>query len=442
MASELYKRVRLRAFLPEGTFLRDYIDTMQQLETAERYDFFSALWLLSSVLGRGCVLARPSSPLFLNLYAMIVSDPGTGRKSTAVNHALNLLNTYITKSDYYADIITARANTEGISEVLVNQISERGTCNVAFCASELVNLLGKKGYAHDVPALLTELYDCPSITTGRSTSTTGVQQLKDVYSTFYAACAPSWLVRSINTDALEGGFASRLLIVSEERGKGLFPWPSDDLPMAAFYDRALSRLDNIRTTAHGLGSIGINSGARELYGTWYRNRSLYTDPYRAGFQAREHDHVLRVASLLCINDESYIIAVMHIRAAIRVVGECLNDGYRTFGGLVSVRDIHAPSAGSRDDTLIGTVSLIRRILIQAGGDWTPQASLTLKLSKRIKALGLINILTAMQNARLVQHVIEEATDRGRPARLWRGTSLLLDTSPDQIAAMVDLSRQG
>ena len=85
-------RVNYNTVVPEGTFIHDYMAAQKGLETATAYDFWCAVWVLSSTLGRSVYVDRPRIPVYLNWYVLLVAETGVTRKSTAVVRARKLLS--------------------------------------------------------------------------------------------------------------------------------------------------------------------------------------------------------------------------------------------------------------------------------------------------------------------------------------------------------------
>jgi hypothetical protein len=58
----------------------------------------------------------------------------------------------------------------------------------------------------------------------------------------------------------------------------------------------------------------------------------------------------------------------------------------------------------------------------------------------MKSMGVINVLNAFHEQKLVQHVILGHKGAGRPGRYWRGTSLIQNMVPSEFVAKIDISR--
>lgn len=71
-------------------FLNDYLQMVEETESPRIFHIWSAIWAVSSSLGRRCWLPFGTFDTLPNHYALLVGTPGT-RKSTAVNIAKKVL---------------------------------------------------------------------------------------------------------------------------------------------------------------------------------------------------------------------------------------------------------------------------------------------------------------------------------------------------------------
>jgi hypothetical protein len=287
-------------------------------------------------------------------------------------------------------------------------MSEAG--HVAFIASELVSLLGRAGHTHLLPAMLTDLYDC----------------MGDVYPTLLAATAPDWINRSLNPDAIGGGFGSRVIVVTAEGPKRRIAWPEGGSE-EDFIERCRMLLRHVG------GSIHLTPDAQRLYKQWYTTRETATDGYAAAFDSRAADHILKVAGLLALGRGDAELHRSDLRAATTLVGHARAAGGSVFDGAHS----HAP--GPRDDALAARIADLTSVLEARGRDWISQRDLTQRFNHKLNARGLRNILDVMHDLRMVQRT-ETQGRTGRPATLWRGTTLLLTVEPEIVLEQVDRSR--
>lgn len=386
----------------------DYFSYMEPLETPHAYDFWTACFLISSAVGRVITVDRGGAPVYLNLFALLIAESGVTRKSTGVRHATTFIRDL--SNETRALLIEAKITPELLEEKLHRQALETGSSNAIISISELVTFLGKEKYVSSMPTLLTDLYDCPSIRSGGGSLTSGSRDLKDVFVSFLSASTPSWLVRAVNPDVIEGGFTSRVMFICAEEPKRRSPWPEPQ--NEAIRSSILDALTRIHVRAKEVQRIQITDGGRKAFDKWYRTRHLHRDPFRSSFQSREDAHILRLAAFLCINDDTWVIQHHHILNAIKVITEVREDGASIFEGTGS------------NSRIIAGIDKLRDKLLSAGLNGTPQRELTKVCSGYMDANTMRNALDIMHDLGLVQCFQNVQVSRGRPVTIWRGTSLL------------------
>jgi hypothetical protein len=407
-----------REAVKPNTFLHRYLQYMAPLETPLAYDFWCGMWLISNAIGRRIIVNRPKAPVFLNLYIVLCADAGTTRKSTAIRMCEKVYRS----ADFSDDTltITGSITPEKLREQMAIKSSTVGHASAAIIVSELVTFLGKEQYAIAMPGMLTDLYDCPSIR-DYSRMTTNNTVIQNVFVSFAAASTPSWLVRAINPDVIEGGFTSRCLFIIEERRKHLVAWPDDDA-VGDMSPALGTELRHIRKMAEHWGRVGIGltANARTKFVNWYGQRrdGDTNDPFVASFEAREDHHILRLAALLCANDDSWQIDAHHIGHAIKLITHHKNSAASLFG------------ANKEAARLTGGIDKLRRVLLEAGELGIGQSDLLFKTRNALKTRELEYSLAIMHEMEMVQKF--EIPTSGRKKTIWRATNKILLRNLNQL----------
>lgn len=405
------KRVNYAKLVPQDTFIDRYLRFCLPSETPTAYDFFTALWLISVAVGRGIVVDRPNAPVHLNMYCILVAESGITRKSTAVRRAVGFARALCgTDSEL---LIESKITPEKLEYDLALQTIEHDRAYASIAIDELVKFLGKEKYVETMPTLLTDLYDAPAIRTGGGSLVRGRTTLRNVYINFLSASTPSWLLRAVNPDVIEGGFTSRVIFVVAEEPKRNAPWPED--PDETLRDAIRDDLQTIREQVQNISRIRVNENSRKKFANWYRSRDKKRDAFRASFQSREDSHVLRIAALLSINDGTYELQVSHLIAAIRIVTEVREDGAAIFEG-----------TGSTSRLVIG-IDALRGKLLSAGIGGIKQSELTKHLQRNMNAEQIKTALDIMHDLQMVQRFDNVQVGKGRPTTVWRATQALLST---------------
>jgi hypothetical protein len=406
-----------RDAVKEGTFLHRYLQYMAPLETPLAYDFWCGLWLLSNAIGRRIVVNRPKAPVFLNLYMVLCADAGTTRKSTAIRMCEAVYRA--AGFDLSALTVTGSTTPEKLVEQLALRSGDGRDAMAGIIVSELVTFLGKEQYTVAMPGLLTDLYDCPTLR-DYSRLSSGPRVIRNACITFAAASTPSWLVRAINPDVVEGGFTSRCLFIIEEKRKRLVAWPEDAGSISV--DELASDLLRIRAQSERWASKGISltDSAKARFVRWYEGRreSDGGDPFIASFEAREDHHILRLAALLAANDNSWQIDHHHMGHAIKIIAHHKQSAAALFGSQrESVR-------------LVAGLDKLRRVLLEAGELGITQSELLFKTRSQIRTRELEYALNTMHELEMVQRF--EVPTSGRKKTVWRGTNKLMLRNLNQL----------
>lgn len=380
---------------------------MDPLETPHAYDFWVGCNLLSAAVGRSVVVNRPMAPVYLNLFCILVAESGVTRKSTAVRHGTNFLRELCSDNPL---LIENKTTPEKLEELLHKQTLVSGTSAAIISISELVTFLGREKYVSTMPTLLTDLYDCPKVRSGGGSLSVGSRDIHNVFVSFLSASTPSWLVRAVNPDVIEGGFTSRVMFIVAEEPKRRQSWPEKN--NVEVENSIRNHLNRIRNKAIEVAQIEVSDGARRTFDRWYKSRPLHRDPFRASFQSREDAHVLRLAALLCINDDTWVIQANHISFAIKCITEVREDGASIFEG-----------TGTNSRSIAG-IDKIRDKLLAAGLNGLPQREITKSVAPYMDAEHMIAHLDIMHELGMVQKFEGVQVGRGRPKTIWRGTSVL------------------
>jgi len=288
-----------------------------------------------------------------------------------------------------------------------------GASQVVLVASELAAMLGRGAQIAGVPALLTDLYDCPDVRSGGGSINSREINLRDVYSSFLAGSTPSWLERAVRPEIIAGGFTSRCYFVTGKIRKKLVAWPqeeSDDDQKRGSLQLAES-LKHVVEQSTTYARINLTSGALDTFTRWYNERPIHSDTYRESFESREDGHVLRLAGLLAANDDQWEIDDDHIRRGINLVRWIKRCGSDLFtGSLVEKYDVK-------------TLSKMRNEILAAGSTGIARSDLyrRLFLSGRGR-YEFGTLVSTMHEFDLVRRV--EVETKGRPKEIIIATEYL------------------
>ena len=378
-------------------------------ETPESYDFWCAMWVLSSMLGRGVHINRPNAPVYMNWYTILVADSGITRKSSAVNFAHKVLRDAKNES---TRIMSNRSSAEGLDMVLIDQTIAYGKSYLAIVISELVRFMGREVHTRNIPGLLTDLYDCPD-TRHNVTINRGTCDARNVYVTFLSASTPAWLQTAINPNVVEGGFTSRVLFILENHRKRRVAW-SKVAPSEQDYEMMMFQLRGCVDRAQKVGQISLSRGAMRKYVNWYQHKPESLTPFLSSFESREDSHALRLAACLAISEDLVEIQTIHMTDAMKIIKYIKHSSAQLFeGGL------------KPDDQTLGVNALIETLMI-AGAKGIKRTELTAKLRNYLSSEEITHILKIMHELGMVNEYKLHLQTRGRRPVVWMATAKLAD----------------
>ena len=392
------------------TFIGKYMKFMYALESPYAYDFWCACSLISVAVGRHVYVPRPRTPVYLNWYILLVAESGVTRKSTCVRIVTKIIRSLSTEK-HPIELVETKSTPEAIEHMLHQMSREHDKASCAICIAELATFLGREKYNITMPALLTDLYDSPTMRSGTGTIKHGPTLIKNVYISFLSASTPSWLARAVNPDVVEGGFTSRCIFVVSERRKRYIAWPKDETEEDARAD-LVTHLTRIAVAAREGATLDIAPSALELFEEWYVERMEHRDAFRASFESREDSHVLRLAATLAISDGTWRIGVVHIQCAISLISQVKEHGAAIFAG----------SSGT-NKTVLG-VDKLRSVLIAGGLTGVKQHELKRQVREYLDSATADIALDIMQELKMVQKFEGVKVGSHRPATIYRGTHLV------------------
>ena len=207
------------------------MESLEDQETPVIYDFICACWALSVAMGRDVIVDRPRAPVHLNMYVILVSESGIMRKSTSIRIATSVVRDFLALKNSHVLLFENKTTMGMMLDELSRASQDHGAGQGILVASELAAVLGRGTSISGLPALLTDLYDCPDQRVGGGSLNTGSFNLKDVYFSFMGGSTPSWLAKAVRPEIIEGGFTSRCYFINGRNRKRSIAWPegeSDD----------------------------------------------------------------------------------------------------------------------------------------------------------------------------------------------------------------------
>jgi hypothetical protein len=288
-------------------WLRDYIDYTAGHEAPEDFHMWVGLTVISAALRRKVWLDNVYHKLYPNLFTILVSPPGVGKKTTAINIGVNILREAV--SDLR--IISEKCTPEALAKRLAKPIEkhkESGGMKLeskaegVIVAPELTVFMGSEQYNASLITLLTRLYDCADVQEV-DTIARGVEKLKSVFVSLLGATTPSEISRAIPHAATGGGLMSRLSIIHKDSTPRIVPFavPVDPTIRESLVN-SLRKIDSDFN-----GPITFSPDGREWFIKYYRHHHRIVEKGTStGTIERQPDHILKVA--ICLKASESIAA--------------------------------------------------------------------------------------------------------------------------------------
>ena len=196
-----------------ASWLVNYLRYSEGQEAPEEIRMWCGILTLGAVLNRKVWVSmnNEGAEVFRNfpgqLYVALVTKPGEGKKSTALNFGVDLMK------EAGVRLFTGKISNDRLSYKLAKQPGGRAIMTIT--ASKLSNFLTKDNYNEGLVANLTDLFD--GIEREYETHAHGNLPLRNICLTIGAGSTPESIGSAIPTSAQGTGFLSRLITVYSAR---------------------------------------------------------------------------------------------------------------------------------------------------------------------------------------------------------------------------------
>ncbi len=279
--------------VPKTGWLSDYIEYTKGSEPPTVFHFFTALTMLGACLKRQLKIPRGVlDPIWPNMVVFLVGPSGKVKKTTAGN--IGFYN--LAMRTGRLKIISEKITPEG----LVDQLADGDKADGLLYMGEIASSLTKAKYMDTMIPLLTRLWDCPSVySSGAATKAT--RTLYDVALSCLGCTTEIWLIKSVPTEAMSGGFTARIIQVYQGGTSRRFPNPP---PVDTVLEESL--IERLGDTEFIQGDVSLTEQADKVYIDRYYELSdtVPEDEQLAPFHARVPQHTLRIAMLLRVAENN------------------------------------------------------------------------------------------------------------------------------------------
>lgn len=286
--------------------------TVPRSEAQESLIIWTGLFTLASVVKRKVKFPKRlmgSYAIYPNLYVIFVGPPGVVRKSTTAAFGEDLLK----------QVEGIRlASTAVSASKLIEDLSNVPDGSISIISSEFSSFVSiSKEEMYD---LLTDIYD-GKISFEYATRMHGVELIESPCINLHACTTPEWVESQMPGYVLGGGFGSRTIFVCERQTR----------QRQLYYNLEWGTYTNLEEQlVHDLIHIAQVEGefrhdskeTKQAIEEWYQGleKEDLSSGRLAGYAARKHVHVHKVAMLLslCERDDK-IVTMGHFNAAISLM---------------------------------------------------------------------------------------------------------------------------
>jgi hypothetical protein len=263
-----------------------------------------------------------------NLNAVMVGATSKGRKGTSWGHVKRLFETV-------DELWTANSIQHGLSsgEGLIWAVRDSGSNDNAVddkrllvLESEFANVLRVMGRQGNVlSAVLRQAWDSGDL---RILTRNDPARATGAHISVIGHITAEELRRNLTRTEVANGFANRFLWVDTNRSKCL---PEGGRVDPDSFLSSISSLREALDYAQSAGEIRRNENAGRLWNSVYEDLSSGSPGLFGAITSRAEAQVMRLALVYALLDQSYVIAIEHLRAALAVWRYCEGSARRIFG---------------------------------------------------------------------------------------------------------------
>ncbi|MCM8804273.1 MAG: YfjI family protein [Candidatus Omnitrophica bacterium] len=284
------------------SFLNDYIDYAGEFcDAPSIFHKYSALSVVSSVIGRKVFIRKGDIKFFPNLWILLISPSSIFHRSTAIRISRNLLSKLSNVNIYANDF-----SREGFIKMVQDQ--PEGFFTIDEFGGFLKVL--EREYMLGLKELITELFEAPDYYKRKLSGET--IELKNVCFNILAGSNLRWLQNSLKESDVQGGFIPRFLIIYAKTKENIIPFqPPSSLSKQSALLEELSNISRIQ------GEVDF-SGVVKEYSEWYISyQKEFSSEHFDAFCIRLLDYCLKIAILFeIIENHSLVITLSSLYKAI------------------------------------------------------------------------------------------------------------------------------
>jgi hypothetical protein len=299
--------------------LAEYLKYTGNSASPESYNAWVFLSMISSILGKKSFIRCNYFNVYPNLYIILASQPGIGKKSTAMRVGRSVVQDADTRVKYSNDSQTPQAlMIEMESAYTAIEVGKKGTLfgssALTVIASELVSLLFSGPVMVD---FLTDIYDSDR-SFDYKTKNAGILTIRNPCLNILAGVTTDSLNARVIRDATAGGFMSRSIVIYDNNTR---PSSAFDMPSPEQLASRQRVVDRFRQVDEVFGEMSFSKEAIKIYKAYevVEDKKLLANQLNVEFRSRKPIHVLKVAMLLAVSELKLVIDEEHLTIAMQLL---------------------------------------------------------------------------------------------------------------------------
>lgn len=285
-------------------FLELYEETFKDTEPPKNFHLWTAISVVSTLMGRKVYLPFGHYEVFPNLYVCLVGKAGS-RKSTANDIGCDLLRMH-NKIKMGSDSTSREAIIETIEES--KQYYELGGKRLfyhqaAYFNDELQEFIGQKHVDKAIISFLITVFRKKKYE--YRTKNSGSSFLSLPCMNLLSCATDDWITKKIKNDMISDGLGRRIIFVYEKKREKYIPWPE----VSKEKELGLKVLQgHFQKFYEAKGVVRFTREARELWEPWYIELQESIDskhPKMQSYYGTKHDLVQKLCMILsvCFRDD-------------------------------------------------------------------------------------------------------------------------------------------
>lgn len=276
----------LKKFIKEDSFIDNYLKYFESFSTSIDFDFWSAIWVLSSLINRNVIIDRPNNPLYCNLFLNLIANNDNINKDLSLDLMNNILekinnnnNLLLNKPIYIYELIN----------LMIKHQENNKNLNINYIIKDYIKYLNKKKFFD----LIESLYNNPNERTYDEYTYTD----KSTYNHYTSLCTSDTFDNYIKTLENDNRLSTKQLTIFETKPKIKIGWGNK----AKESNKLIDKGQQIVRKCSKRRKIVLSTEAIRRYNLWYKKRRINNNFINKNYEINEPDLVLKLATILAIN---------------------------------------------------------------------------------------------------------------------------------------------